>query len=127
VGTKEGSIWEWTVTQAISKKEEGADDVKNEGEVKVILKEAGEERGKRQRAHTPDEEDLVRFKVQEKVYPVDTKDEGDVKAPIVGFKKRKIGAKGSRVRGLRGRCDFRSGRLPVNAGLSKRIRKLGKV
>jgi hypothetical protein len=100
VGTREGIIGKWTVTQVISKKEEVADDVKTEGEVKVEeFKATGEERGKRERAPTPDEEDLMRFKVQEKVYPADIKDEEDVKVPIVGFKKRKIGAKSSRVSG----------------------------
>ena len=51
------------------------------------------------RTGTPDVEDLVRFKVQEKVFPVEVKDEEDVKVPVVGFKKRKVGGKSSRVSG----------------------------
>jgi len=104
--SKEGNIGKWTVTQVISKKEEMEDNVKKEGEddretVEVVDRGAAADdgNGKRERARTPDEDDLIRFKVQEKGYPVDIKDEEDVKIPIVGFKKRKIGAKSSRVSG----------------------------
>jgi len=102
---REGSIGQWTVTQVISKKETLEEDVKKEDddeETKVGLTadiDRGAEGGKRERARSPDEEDLIRFKVQEKTFPVDVKDEEDIKVPIVGFKKRKIGAKNSRVSG----------------------------
>lgn len=106
--TREGSIGKWTVTQVISRKEPLEEDVKKEeggdGETEGGVSQ-GVEGGtagdgiKRERARSPDEEDLMRFKVQEKTFPVDVKDEEDIKVPVVGFKKRKIGAKNSRVSG----------------------------
>jgi len=107
VGTSRApNIGKWTVTQVISKKDEVTDGVKKERdddrenfEVVGGGGGGGDEKGKRERPRTPDEDDLIRFKVQEKSYPVDIKDEEDVKIPVVGFKKRKIAAKNSRISG----------------------------
>ena len=103
---KEANIGKWTVTQVISKRGEAKDEVKKEREddgknFEAVGGGAGgaDEKAKRERPRTPDEDDLIRFKVQEKSYPVDIKDEEDVKIPVVGFKKRKIAAKNSRVSG----------------------------
>jgi U1 zinc finger len=105
---REGSIGKWTVTQVISRKEESleedvkkeeGEDGETEGGVRAGVEGAAVDGGKRERGRSPDEEDLMRFKVQEKVFPVDVKDEEDIKVPVVGFKKRKIGAKNSRVSG----------------------------
>jgi hypothetical protein len=102
-GAREARIGEWTVAQVIPKKEEPLEeDVKKEEEetkVGAAGSIAGSDGGRRERARTPDEEDLWRFKVKEKTFPVDVKDEEDVKIAAVGFKKRKIGAKNSRVSG----------------------------
>jgi U1 zinc finger len=109
VEEREGKIGKWTVKKVISRKEEPLEeDVKKEedgeGETEGGVKGAVGggtvgDGGKRERARSPDEEDLLRFKVQEKTFPVDVKDEDDVKVPTIGFKKRKIGAKNSRVSG----------------------------
>ena len=108
---REGNVGKWEVTQVISKeqeeeeedgakKEESPDPEANGVNSTAIRKGPGGEQGKRERAKTPDREDLVRFRVEEKVFPTDVKDEeGQVTVPTVGFKKRKVGNKSSRVSG----------------------------
>ena len=98
---REANVGKWEVTQIISKEDEKENDdgVKKEEspEAEVVPRtDVGE---KRERATTPDVEDLVRFKVQEKIFPTEIKDEEDVKVPVVGFKKRKVGGKSTRVSG----------------------------
>jgi hypothetical protein len=111
-GGREGNLGKWEVMQIISK---GSDDEGGEGEVKqeevagweeqVIQGRRGsrEEGQKRERKRTPDTEDLLRFKVEEKSFPgTEVKEEGEeeVKTPVVvGFKKRKIRVKNARVSG----------------------------
>jgi hypothetical protein len=106
--SREVKVGEWEVTQVIRKddgEDEGDGKVKPEAGVKKEespergngLEVAGEGRrggelgrGKRERQRTPEAEDLVRFKVKEKTFPVDIKEEGeDVNVPVMGFKKRK--------------------------------------
>lgn len=108
---REGNVGKWEVTQILSKEEdkEGVDDgVKKEESPdleEIAVNETTKRNGldgerKRERAKTPDQEDLVRFRVEEKVFPTDIKGEDDeAKVPTVGFKKRKIGNKSSRVSG----------------------------
>ena len=112
VQRREGNVGKWEVTQIISKpklddEEDGTPEVKEEEneDQGVGLQEdtsLGETRGtqKRERKRTPDAEDLLRFKVEEKTFPTEVKEEGtEIKVPNVGFKKRKIGMKNSRVSG----------------------------
>ena len=105
---REGNVGQWRVTQIISndkEKEQDNDGVKKEESpgpedqrTSPSIGRIGE--GKRERAKTPDQEDLVRFRVEEKVFPTEIKDEDEeVKVPAVGFKKRKLGNKSSRVSG----------------------------
>jgi hypothetical protein len=107
---REGIVGAWEVTQAIRDGEQDIVPVVN-GNVKVE-EEEGEGRliplvsmmerraeSKRERGRTPDAEDLVRFRVQEKTFPLggaELEEEED-KKPSMGFKKRKIGGKKSRV------------------------------
>ena len=118
--SQEGSVGRWHVTQVIRGEEtEKADDgVKKEEESvkKEEDDEAEEDKGgsdnkvdktglgenfKRERGRTPDQEDLIKFRVREKRFPGEEKDEfekqGDVKLSNVGFKRRKVGMKNSRV------------------------------
>jgi hypothetical protein len=103
---RETHVGQWEVTQIISKEEEQEEEgVKKEespelegSRMGIGVRDAAEV-GKREWAKTPDAEDLFRFRVEEKVFPVDVREEDDVKVPIVGFKKRKIGVKNSRVTG----------------------------
>jgi len=106
---REGNVGKWQVTQIVSKeqdREEADDGVKKE-ESPDPEEDSGTAtslqtfvEGKRDRPNTPDREDLVRFKVEEKVFPREVKDEDEeVKVPSVGFKKRKVGNKSSRVGG----------------------------
>jgi hypothetical protein len=96
---RETHVGKWEVTQIIAKEDE-VDAVKKEESPEVdeigAVREVKDvsEVGKRERARTPDGEDLRRFRVEEKVFPVD-----EVKVPSVGFKKRKVGMKNSRVTG----------------------------
>ena len=107
---REGNVGKWQVTQIVSKEqdqEEGDDGVKEESpdpeeddETATSVPRGSRGEGKRDRPETPDREDLVRFKVEEKVFPTDVKDEDEeVRVPGVGFKKRKVGNKSSRVVG----------------------------
>jgi hypothetical protein len=104
---KESNIGRWEVSQVISK---GQDDDSKDGVKKeespepytrdVPLNIGTADVGKKERARTPDEEDLFRFRVQEKSFPTELKEEDDdVKVPVVGFKKRKLGGKSSRALG----------------------------
>ena len=104
---REGNVGKWEVTQIITqeKDEKEKDGVKREEspepegvKVPCANKTKSAESVKRERARTPDREDLLRFRVEEKTFPTEVKNEDDeVKVPVVGFKKRKIGAKSSRV------------------------------
>jgi U1 zinc finger len=101
---REGNIGEWQVTQIVSTDSTDAPDevVKKEetppttAVASVAATEGRQGEGKRERARTPDVEDLHRFRVQEKTFPVEDNGE-DVKTPKIGFKKRKLGPKNSRV------------------------------
>jgi hypothetical protein len=103
---KEAKIGEWEVTQIIRQnKNEGEvdeDEVKKEespesaGE--TTFADAAKETEKRRRGKTPDPENLFQFRVQEKTFPIDVKEEGEeAKVPSIGFKKRKLGGKSSRM------------------------------
>jgi hypothetical protein len=99
---RETHVGKWEVTQIIATEDE-VDAVKKEenpevDEMRAVkgVKDVSEVT-KRERARTPDGEDLRRFRVEEKVFPVDVKEEDEVKVPSVGFKKRKVGMKNSRV------------------------------
>lgn len=104
---REANVGKWEVTQVVSKvqdEEESNDRVKKEENsdsettnIPLATQTMGNEPGKRERARTPDKEDLIRFRVEEKVFPEEIKDEEEVKVPSVGFKKRKVGAKSSRI------------------------------
>jgi hypothetical protein len=101
---REANVGKWEVTQVISKvqdEEENKDRVKKEespdSETASTTHTTGKESGKRERLQTPDKEDLIRFRVEEKAFPADIKDEEETKVPSVGFKKRKVGAKSSRI------------------------------
>ena len=106
---REGNVGKWQVTQIISKeqdKEDVVDGVKREESpdpdveprTATLERTATPRQGKHERAKTPDQEDLVRFRVEEKSFPTDIKHEdGKVNVPTVGFKKRKVGSKISRV------------------------------
>ena len=109
---RETNVGKWEVTQIISKEQQDEgrrnDGVKKEEssephprEENLLTGGRTSEGGKRERARTPDEEDLFRFRVQEKVFPTEVKEEEgyDIKVPAVGFKKRKVGWKSSRVSG----------------------------
>ena len=108
---REGNVGKWQVTQIVSKeqdREEADDGVKKEespdpeedDRTATLVPRGSRGEGKRDRPETPDREDLVRFKVEEKVFPTDVTDEDEeVKVPSVGFKKRKSGNKSSRVVG----------------------------
>ena len=104
---KESNIGKWEVSQAIPKgpDDESKDGVKKEESPEpysrdVSLNMRTTDVGKKERAATPDVEDLFRFRVQEKSFPTELKEEDDdVKVPVVGFKKRKLGGKSSRVSG----------------------------
>jgi len=100
---REAKVGKWEVTQIITKEKEDEekDGVKKEESPEAEMRkvEGMKEVGKRERARTPDAEDLFRFRVEEKVFPVEVKDEDEVKVPSVGFKKRKVGVKNSRVSG----------------------------
>jgi len=105
---REGNVGKWQVTQIISKeqdqekvddgvKKEESPDPEDDARTATSLRIF---EGKRDRPKTPDREDLVRFKVEEKVFPTELKEEDEeVKVPSVGFKKRKVGNKSSRVAG----------------------------
>lgn len=103
---KETKIGEWEVTRIIRQsKDDGEadeDEVKKEespepaGETSFV--DTVKETEKRRRVKTPDPENLFQFRVQEKTFPVDVKEEGEeAKLPSVGFKKRKLGGKSSRM------------------------------
>jgi U1 zinc finger len=104
---REANVGKWEVTQVISKEaeEDEKDEVKkeespepNDGEFPPLRTGTISDGGKRERAQTPDVDDLLRFRVQEKSFPTEVKEEGeDVKVPAVGFKKRKVGGKSQRV------------------------------
>src|SRR5579871_2244013 len=109
---REGSLGEWKVSKIVSQEEDGdlrkvelEDEVKKEEspEPSALASQLEEvsamqrSENKRERQKTPDAEDLIKFRVQEKTFPVDINDEEEVKAPVVGFKKRKVGQKNARV------------------------------
>ena len=110
---REGNVGEWKVSKIISQEGDDLRKVEIESDVKKeesppplpsaltteedIAREEQTGR-KRDRKKTPDAEDLTKFRVQEKTFPTDIKDdEEDVKAPVVGFKKRKVGQKKART------------------------------
>jgi len=103
----EGTVGQWQVTQIIMKDgedEENKDGVKKEEsdeaeDQKLPGAHVSQDTGKRERARTPDKEDLFRFQVKEKAFPGETlkDEEEDTKVASVGFKKRKIGGKNSRI------------------------------
>ena len=108
---REGNVGKWQVTQIVSKEqdqEEADDGVKKEespdpeedDRTATSVRRGSPGEGKRDRPETPDREDLVRFKVEEKVFPTDVKyEDEEVRVPSVGFKKRKVGNKSSRLVG----------------------------
>jgi hypothetical protein len=104
---REGNVGKWEATPVVSTEEikEGrGDGVKKEESDDDEDDETGQRRGSGtedgKRGRDPDQEDLFRFKVQEKVFPTDVKDEDEeIKVPSIGFKKRKVGNKSSRVSG----------------------------
>lgn len=105
-GAMEPKVGKWEVTQVITQeKDEKQEGVKKEetyepdtAKIPVPNVRKPVDSGKRERARTPDTDDLLRFKVEEKAYPMGDKDEdGETRGPVVGFKKRKVGAKSSRV------------------------------
>jgi U1 zinc finger len=101
---RETHIGKWEVMQIITKEENGEEGGVKEESPEVDGIRAGRavkdvsEVAKWEKARAPDE-DLRRFRVEEKVFPVEVKEEDEVKVPSVGFKKRKIGVKNSRVTG----------------------------
>lgn len=108
---REGNVGQWKMTQVITQDDEDVrkpeieEEVKKEEspppkpEIPHLGQSVREEKeNKRERQKTPDAEDLIKFRVEEKTFPTDTRDEDeDIKVPVVGFKKRKFGAKNSRV------------------------------
>ena len=108
---REGNVGKWQVTQIVSKeqdldeaddgvKKEESPDPEEDDRIAMSVRRGSPAEGKRDRPETPDREDLVRFKVEEKVFPTDVKDEDEeVRVPSVGFKKRKVGNKSSRLVG----------------------------
>jgi len=101
IGQREGNMGKWEVAQVITPKTENKEDgpqVKEE-ENEEHLKQGGigtpeggiREQGlKRERQRTPDVEDLLRFRVEEKSFPTEVKEEGE-EVKVVAFKKRKGG------------------------------------
>lgn len=100
MGQREGNMGKWEVAQVITPvtedKEEGPQVKEEENEE---LKQGGigtleggiREQGlKRERQRTPDVEDLLRFRVEEKSFPTEVKEEGE-EVKVVAFKKRKGG------------------------------------
>ena len=108
---REGNVGKWQVTQIVSKeqdqdevddgvKKEESPDSEEDDRIATSVRRGSPGEGKRDRPETPDREDLVRFKVEEKVFPTDVKDEDEeVRVASVGFKKRKVGNKSSRLVG----------------------------
>lgn len=102
----EAKVGKWEIAQVIAQERDPTEkEIKQEEEnglpMTVGLTRTSVYSEKRERAKSPDTEDLLRFKVQEKTYPTKVKEEGEEETniPTVGFKKRKLGPKSTRISG----------------------------